>query len=986
MYLNCKTFLSYRYGTLDTQELVTAAAAAGVTCMALTNINNTSDIWDFMGFCHESGIRPIAGVEVRNGDQFCYLLLARNNLGLQHINRFLSVHLQQKQPFATRPLIDSETVWVVYPLGQHDPATLHPHELIGVKPVQVNKLYTLYQAQYAHKYVVQQPVTYLHKAGYNTHRLLRAIDKNILLSQQQASEIAGPDELLEPEAKLLQCFESYPQIVHNTYTVMASCEIALDFKADKNRKLFTHSAEEDWRMLERLSLEGLAYRYPESHKDHIEAKARLYKELSIISKQGFITYFLITWDIIRYARHKDFFYVGRGSGANSMVAYCLKITDVNPLELDLYFERFLNPNRSSPPDFDMDFSWKDRDEIIRYVFDTYGSDHVSLLGMYSTFQKNATIRELGKVFGLPKHEIDALLRKPELPDAKDAEDKIHRIILQYSKALTNFPNHLSIHAGGMLISELPIHHYTVTELPPKGFATSQLDMHVAEKIGLNKFDILSQRGLGHIKDAIQLVQENKQVSIDIHEVEKFKKDPVLAQKIKQADSIGCFYIESPAMRQLLQKLRCEDYLTLVAASSIIRPGVAQSGMMRQYILRFHDPKQVVYLHPKMEELLKETFGVMVYQEDVIKVAHHFAGLDMAEADILRRAMSGKYRGHDVFLQIRQKFFNNCDAFGYDKNVTAEVWRQIESFGGYSFSKAHSASFAVESYQSLYLKTYFPMEFMVAVINNFGGFYNTELYFHELKRTGAQIHAPCVNQSKQLTQLYDKEVYLGFVHIQNLEEQLIYRILEERHRHGSFLHLQDFIERVQPPLEQLNILIRCGALRFTGKNKKALLWEANFLQKKNKQHVPAHSSIFEEKPMDFVLPELHQHPLDDALDEMEILGFPLGDVFRLLDDPEPVKYTKTIDLPQLQGTQVDMMGYLVTSKYARTLKGEHMFFGTFLDADGNWLDTVHFPDSAHAYLLQGRGFYRLQGIVNEEFGVYTVNVTHMQKMGLKGRRS
>jgi DNA polymerase-3 subunit alpha len=358
---------------------------------------------------------------------------------------------------------------------------------------------------------------------------------------------------------------------------------------------------------------------------------------------------------------------------------------------------------------------------------------------------------------------------------------------------------------------------------------------------------------------------------------------------------------------------------------------------------------------------------------------------MAEADILRRAMSGKYRGHAVFFDVKEKFFNNCQAFGYDAGITQEVWRQIESFGGYSFSKAHSASFAVESYQSLFLKTYFPMEFMVSVINNFGGFYSTELYFHELKRTGAQVHAPCINESKQLTHLYGKDVYVGFVHIQNLEEQLIYRILEERHRHGSYLHLQDFIERVQPPLEQLNILIRCGALRFTGKNKKTLLWEANFLQKKNKQHVPAHHSIFDEKPMDFVLPELHQHPLDDALDELEILGFPLGDVFRLLDDPAPRRYIKAQDLAQLQGQEVEMMGYLVTSKFARTLKGDNMFFGTFLDATGDWLDTVHFPDSARTYPLLGRGFYRFRGVVMEEFGVYSVNVTHMEKIGLKGRR-
>src|SRR4051812_18529266 len=277
-----------------------------------------------------------------------------------------------------------------------------------------------------------------------------------------------------------------------------------------------------------------------------------------------------------------------------------------------------------------------------YIFKRYGRAHVCLLGSYVTFQSRAVIRELGKVFGLPKEEIDAL----EGSSMKD--DKIQRQILFYGSLIKNFPHHLSVHAGGMLISDQPISQYTASDLPPKGFNTSQIDMFIAEKIGLFKLDILSQRGLGHIKETLELVRQNKQLSINIHDVERFKKDKSVAEQIRRADTIGCFYIESPGMRQLLRKLRCDDYITLVAASSIIRPGVSQSGMMKKYIYRFHNRDKFEYLHPKMEELLKETYGVMVYQEDLIKVAQHFAGLDMAEADVLRRVMSGKYRGHKQF--------------------------------------------------------------------------------------------------------------------------------------------------------------------------------------------------------------------------------------------------------------------------------------------------------------------------------------------------
>lgn len=975
MYLNCKTYFSFRYGTFGTEELVQAASEAGATALALTNINSTCDGWDFYDFCLQAGIRPVLGTEIRNEDELFYLLLARDLDGYAAINRFLSDHLQQKLLFPERPQLP-EQVWIIYPLGKYPPESLTSQELIGVQPRELNRLYGLHPEAWPDKYVIQQPVTYQNKAGYNLHRLLRAIDHNIVLSKQQPAQIAGKLEHLVPVAELLQTFRAYPAIVTNTLKVMDSCNLHMELSTDKNKACFTGDRADDRLLLEKLVTDGMKYRY--SHNPQAEARVR--KELKIIDDLGFNTYFLITWDIIRYAKSRGFFYVGRGSGANSIAAYCLQITDVDPIELDLYFERFLNPYRTSPPDFDMDFSWKDRDEVIDYVFKRHGRDHVALLGMYSTFQRSATIRELGKVFGLPKSELDALVDNSL---AKFKDDRIQKQILQYGKLMENFPNHLSIHPGGILISEKPIYTYTALELPPKGFATAQIDMFLAEKAGLYKLDILSQRGLGHIRDCIDVVKENKGIDIDIHAVEKFKRDKRLAKRIFNADTIGCFYIESPAMRQLLRKLRCKDYLTLVAASSIIRPGVAQSGMMRQYIFRFHHPDKFEYLHPKMEELLKETYGVMVYQEDVIKVAHYFAELDMGEADILRRAMSGKYRSNNRFLMIREKFFTNCRRLGYSEDLTKEVWRQMESFGGYSFSKAHSASYAVESYQSLYLKAYHPMEFMVCVINNFGGFYHTELYFHELKRTGATVLPPCVNRGAYLTSIQGTEVHTGFVHVQGLEQALAERILEEKEHHGLYLHLQDFIERTSVPLEQVNILIRVGALRFTGKPKKELLWEANFLQKKNKSHVPSNVSLFHDPPAEFRLPALTQHPLDDALDEIDLLGFPLCNVWNLVDT-DTTQFMAANDLPAHLHQTIRTIGYYVTVKEVRTIKREIMHFGTFLDKEGNWLDTVHFPESSQRYPLQGRGFYILEGKVVEEFGVYSLEVNRCKKAGIRGK--
>jgi DNA polymerase-3 subunit alpha len=494
------------------------------------------------------------------------------------------------------------------------------------------------------------------------------------------------------------------------------------------------------------------------------------------------------------------------------------------------------------------------------------------------------LRELGKVFGLPKADIDKMVDAPH--DFGDTQTM--GWINRYGSLMKDMPNYVSIHAGGIVISEESIYRYTALNMPPKGFPTTQFDMYVAEEIGFAKFDILSQRGLGHIKDAVDIIYKNRGVHVDVHAVQRFKKDPRIAAQLRSAETLGCFYIESPGMRQLLSKLRCNDYLTLVAASSIIRPGVAKSGMMKEYIYRFHNPEGFSYIHPAMEPLLKETYGVMVYQEDVIKVAHHFAGLSLAESDVLRRGMSGKFRSKAEFQKIKDKFFDNCHEKGYPEETTREVWRQIESFSGYSFSKAHSASFAVESYQSLFLKAYYPKEFMVAVINNFGGFYRTEVYIHEARRCGAEVQPPCVNHSDVLTTIKKDTLYLGFVHLKSLEGNLARNLVEERDRGGRYRNLQNLLKRVKMGPEQAIILVRIGALRFTGQSKKELLWEVHIHFHGKNKPIPVTAELFaaeEETGCSeaMAMPELApDHYLEDAYDQIELLGFPLVSPFALTD--------------------------------------------------------------------------------------------------------
>ena len=987
-----KTYFSFKYGTLSTQQLVEEGVEAGVTTLALTNINSTCDAWDFVLYCRQKGIKPILGAEIRNDNKLLYTLLAANNNGFRSINEFLSRHLLEKSPFP--PAAAAGTIFacepdgfVIYPLDAKPPETLAGNERIGVLPGEANKLLKMPLASCPDKWIIRQPVTFQNKTYYNLHRLLRAMDNNTLLTKLKPEDLAGKQEYFVPQVEILTAFRQYPFMVTNTYRLFDTCTIAMNFGEDKNKKLYSASREDDRVLLEKLARDGFRLRYGAGKR----SRDRLNKELRIIDQMGFTAYFLITWDMIRYAQSRGFYHVGRGSGANSIVAYCLQITDVDPIELELYFERFLNPHRTSPPDFDIDFSYRDRDEIIDYMMKRYGRNHATLLGMYPTFQYNAIIRELGKVFGLPKEEIDALAEKGYYTVSGRNEnfmkktdiDTLHRIILQYGKLLQNFPSGLSIHPGGILISEEPLASWCTLYMPPKGFPTAMIDMFVAENIGLYKLDVLSQRGLGHIRECIDLIKANHHIDIDIHKIDAFKKDPAIKEQLRAGNTIGCFYIESPAMRQLIKKLHCDNYETLVAASSIIRPGVGRSGMMHQYIYRHHNPDKFEYAHPKLKEILHSTYGVMIYQEQVIQVAHEWAGLDMADADLLRRATSSKYRGKGNLPMLKEKFFAGCAAFDYPIPVVEEVWRQIESFADYSFCKAHSASYAVESYQSLFLKTHFPMEFAVAVINNFGGFYSRELYFYELMRSGANVRRPCVNNSDYYTNITGKETHVGLIHIKGLEQAYAERLLDDRNRNGPYTSLADLIERTAPTPEQLDILIRANALRFTGKTKKELLWEGDFLQKKARLSISLPNPLFREAPVSFTLPVLPVYPMEDYYDDIELLGFPVGDPFDLVDD-DPARYLPAKQLPGHLGQTVTVFGYHITHKPVRTVKGDTMSFGTFLDANRDWIDTIHFPP-VHAAHPPQSGFYRLTGKVVEEFGVYGIEVFHIEKAGIKNRK-
>ncbi|EGV44707.1 DNA polymerase III subunit alpha [Bizionia argentinensis JUB59] len=979
MYLNCHSYYSLRFGTFSEVDLLEMAQEYGLQQIALTDINNTSACLNFVRKAKDYNIKPVIGIDFRHGAKQKFVGIAKNNAGFQELNDFLSEYAHQKKAL---PEIAPhfKNVFVVYSLEQVmllEKTAFEDFEFIGISVNDLKKLpFTLYK-DYTDKLVVQQQVTIRSKKDFNAHRLLRAIDNNTLLSKlSQTEECSENDKMYSPD-KLSDYFQLFPFIIENTNKLLNACNVSFDFDSDRvsqNQSVYLDSETADFDLLRELCETKLHRRYANPSG---KVRERLETELKTIKEMNFVSYFLINYDIVSYSKSQGYIHVGRGSGANSIVAYIIGITDVDPIELDLYFERFINPFRKSPPDFDIDFSWKERTDITEYIFKRF--KNVALLAVYNTFKYRAVVRELGKVFGMPKEEIDKIstgrYQTPEI-------DEIGALVIKYGELIQGFPNYVSVHSCGILILDKPIHYYSATDMPPKGFPTVQFDMIIAEDAGIFKFDILGQRGLAKIKDTLDIIKYNRpeEPEIDITDVEKFKIDPKVNALLKNGKATGAYYVESPAMRGLMCKLQTQDYLGLVAASSIIRPGVSGSGMKQEFIKRHRRPEYRKDANPMLLKIMPETYGIMVYQEDVLKVANQFAGLTLGEADVLRRGMSGKFRSRAEFQAVEDKFINNCKTKGYSDALTFEVWNQIKSFAGYAFAKGHSASYAVESYQSLYLKCYYPLEFMVAVLNNGGGFYSTEHYIHETKMCNGIVKAPCINRSDHPNRIEGSTIYLGFGYLKNLESYTVKRLLTERQLYGPFKSLDNFIDRVVISIEQLTILIRIGSFDFTGIAKAELLWNAIFKVNSNKSKTPQ-KQLFKPNHKAFNLPKLNSSWLEDAYDEMELLGFPLCDYFDLIN--EPIKsHIKAKNMLTHSGENVLLYGKLVNTRFHKGATGKLMRFCTFVDDEGCYFDTAHFQDTVEKHPINGIGIYACYGKITEEYGFCSLSIIWTQKMALK----
>ncbi len=1026
MHLHVHSNYSFLAGTLSIERLVNYAQRYNCDYLALTDTNNVSGIMEFYVQCRKFGIKPILGAELRMG-HCTAVLLAKNWDGYERICEIVTAAVEHAPPAriaaaeeededAPRNDAGDETpsaaeeqyitlVDILFTLLNANIIVLTSHvrlaeTLCTMHPglplyIELNKAeehrwkQLLRTARQCNLPVAATNNVYFGEpGGWKLHRMLRTISTNKDEQTVRPTELAHPTCYFSSEYEFKTWFSDVPEALDSRRAIAGQCNVEFDIATSKFTTFEGDSGLRNNELLRVLAETGFALRYPGATPAH---RQRMEKELAIIEQLGFVDYFLVAQDMIQYAKHKNYPYIGRGSGANSIVAYCLEITNVDPIELDLFFERFLNPERRSPPDFDVDFSWRHRDDVIDYVLKKYGDDRTAMLCTIATFKPRGALRAAGKALGIGDAEIkeftaslpgygsirEFMFERDSLAKRSTAfEDPLVRKWWELAAKILEFPNHYSIHSGGVILAPSPMNRYCATQVAPKGVRIMQQDMYSAEDWHLEKLDILSTRGLGTYLDTITAVKRKTGRLPDIvYDYKKACRDPEARRIMKSGGTIGCFYVESPAMIQLLKKLRADTFEMLTAASSIIRPGVAQSGMMQAFIERFHDPKKIDVPHPKMLELLKTTFGVMVYQEDVIKVAHYIARMSLGEADLLRRAMSGKMRSRDAMRMLQEGFMRGCRKEGIADDAAKEIWRQMESFAGYSFCKAHSASYAVLSFQQAWLKSYYPAEFMCSVLNNQGGYYRPEVYIQEAKRLGIPLHLPNVNRSHHLHYCYDDgSIQLGFLHIKNLSLKSIEAIVTEREKDGAYRDIVDFIQRSNATYEDIMTLIRCGACDCFGEARPRLAVALGrffkHLRGKNKNKELALNVSLRDETIEDHIDALGDYSKQDkAIAEFEAFNYTVSCHILEVFGDFMNGTVKSAELREHLGRRVTVGGWMIAAKITRTKQGERMMFVNLDDGEGH-IDAVFFPKAYARYapLLRSAGPFRVTGKVTEEYGV------------------
>lgn len=936
VHLNVHTEYSLLNNFNPMEKLIEKAKELNFKAMAITDYNNMYGVIDFYKRCKKNSIKPIIGCELTlsysNNEFYNIILLAKNNLGYKNLCKLVSnlyVVENRNREFITFDELEKYSKNLILIVGSKRSfirKCLYSEDILSAKNEILNfkslfnredlflelnfhfeendelmmNRYLEFANEVNIETVVTNDVHYLENTDFNLFKIARCISKGVLLSELKEDNFTQAEYFLKSEEEMLKIFSTLEDSMYNTKMIAQRCNVEFDFSTyhlPEYKVPDGVSTKEDY--LHSLIIEGMKKRY-ENLTDEI--KKRVNYEFSVINKMGFTDYFLIVWDFVNFAKkNKIPVGPGRGSGANSIVAYCLEITDIDPIEYDLIFERFLNPERVSMPDFDIDFCNERREEVIDYVIKKYGKNHVSQIITFGTMKPRAAVRDIGRVLGYKLSTVDkvaklipnnldvtfknALTDSLELKKLYDEDINIKKLI-NISEKFEKFHRHISIHAAGIVITKEELTEYIPLAKSGENIVT-QFNMIELEELGLLKMDFLGLRTLTVIDDTIKLVKKNYNRDIDIEKISLNDKN--VLNLFKTADTIGIFQFESTGMRLFLKDLKADNFDELVAANSLFRPG--PMNQIPNYIKNKKNPSGIRYLDKRLEKYLKSTYGIIVYQEQVMQIARELAGYTWGQADNLRKAIGKK---HMDIMEYNRKIFiygldnldgsikiKGCIRNGVDEKLAQNIFDLIVEFGNYAFNKSHSACYSLNAYRTAYLKYYYPLEYMVCLLNSVINYERQFfLYFQEIKRMGIKILLPSVNFSFYKISTENKCMRVGFSQIKGFNRLLVKDIIEVR-KAGKFKNFKEFLERLKDSknmnLISIENLIKSGAFDEIEKNRIEILnsCETLFTQivSKSKNELSGQLSLISSDFMQEKFVESKNFSKDDTLEfEKDVLGF------------------------------------------------------------------------------------------------------------------
>jgi len=872
VHLHVHSQYSFLDGASSLDSLLKKAKKLGMPAMALTDHNRLTGAVRFYEKARALGIKPIIGAEINVEGRYHLTLLCKDRQGYSNLCRLLTeAHLANrgKEPAVTREMLGRFNAGLVALSGCSKGEI--PSAVSQGKTGEAKEFSRFYREIFGDDFFIElirypsregmseshrlaifardqdiqvvatNNVHYAEAEDYRIKELINAIDQNIPVSRLQGYRTV--EQYLKSTKEMARLFRDMPDAARMTGEIAARCDFELDMGKLHFPRLDVPEGESDYSYLTKLARAGALGRYG---KLTTRIEERLEQELATIRELGFCGYFLVVWDIVRWAKERSIRCQARGSAVDSLVVYVLDISTVDPIEHDLLFERFMHPLRHEPPDIDLDIDRRRRDEVRDYIYRKYGAENVACVGTINTYMAKGAIRDVGKALELPKELIEEackgihwlsasqLLEKMDSrPELKNSDIYRRPELAEFFRlcaAIDGYPKHLSVHLGGLLIGESRLSDLVPLEWSSGGDIISQYDKDDIEKLGIIKMDLLALPTLTVIEDTLKSIKQNHDIDINLDKIDR--NDPEAFAMLRDGKAIGTFQLESPAQREMAGRLLPDRYEDIMISISLVRPGPLKSNMDKDYLPRRHGKKPVTYLHPKLKGALGETLGVILYQEQVLKVAHDLAGMSYAEADGFRRAMTHD-RSEEEMEKMRNAFISSAARNGVSRNIAEKVFEQLAAFAAYGFCKAHAAAYAELAYQTLWLKCHYPAEFFAALLSNQPmGYYPPRVLVADARRHGVKILPLDANHSSDNYTVEGEAIRIGLRQLKGMSKEALASILSERAR-DKFISLRDFVLRVDASQPIIENLIKVGAFDAFGNSDELLAQAPKVVDLKHK---------------------------------------------------------------------------------------------------------------------------------------------------------